>query len=136
MARERYARPGLQSGCESHGRPDTPMEDSVVVGHAVNGAGRVPDLTKQVGAAILVSDTTAASLEAQFHFGAQAVLAVRGKAKAIRVMAVVTPISSATRDISCWRPIFRPHELAIPPPTHVTGSRTRKVVPSPFVLST
>jgi class 3 adenylate cyclase len=73
--------------------PDTRMEYGVV-GDAVNVASRVQDLTKEVGTAILVTDTTAAYLGEQFQFGTQAILPVRGKAEPIRVMEIVESISS------------------------------------------
>jgi class 3 adenylate cyclase len=71
--------------------PDTRMEYGVV-GAAVNLASRVQDLTKEVGTAILVTDTTAAYLGEQFQFGTQAVLPVRGKIEPIRVIEIVKSI--------------------------------------------
>lgn len=67
--------------------PDTRFEYGVV-GDAVNLASRVQDLTKEVGVAILVTDTTAAHLGEHFRFGEQAVLPVKGKAEPIRVIEI------------------------------------------------
>jgi class 3 adenylate cyclase len=60
-----------------------------VVGDAVNLASRVQDLTKQVGTAILVTDDTAARLDAGFVLGARTVLPVRGKTQPIGVIEVL-----------------------------------------------
>ena len=60
-----------------------------MVGDAVNLASRVQDLTKQVKATILVTDTTAARLGDQFAFGKQAVLPVKGKSEPIRVIEIL-----------------------------------------------
>ncbi len=68
--------------------PDTRFEYGVV-GDPVNLASRVQDLTKEVGAAILVTDTTAAYLGERFQFGKQAVLSVKGKAEPIRVIEIL-----------------------------------------------
>jgi adenylate cyclase len=55
----------------------------------VNLASRVQGLTKEVGAAILVTDVTAARLEERFLYGKQAVLPVRGKADPIQVIEIL-----------------------------------------------
>ncbi len=68
--------------------PDTRVEYGVV-GDAVNLASRVQDLTKEVGATLLITDATAARLGGRFTFGKDAVLPVRGKAQPIRVIEVL-----------------------------------------------
>ena len=73
--------------------PDTRIEYGVV-GDAVNLASRVQDLTKQVGATVLVTDATAARLANGFVFGRQAVLPVRGKQQPIEVLEVLSACSN------------------------------------------
>jgi adenylate cyclase len=73
--------------------PDTRLEYSVV-GDVVNLASRVQELTKRVGATILVTSDTAAHLGPEFGLGKRAVLAVRGKAQPVSVVEVLS-ITSA-----------------------------------------
>jgi class 3 adenylate cyclase len=73
--------------------PDTRVEYGVV-GDAVNLASRVQDLTKQVGATILITEATAARLGNGFAFGTRAVLPVRGKQLPIEVIEVLGETSS------------------------------------------
>jgi class 3 adenylate cyclase len=68
--------------------PDTRVEYGVV-GDAVNVASRVQELTKEVGAAILVTQSTAVRLGDRFTFGKQAVLPVRGKTEPIQVIEIL-----------------------------------------------
>jgi class 3 adenylate cyclase len=68
--------------------PDTRVEYGVV-GDAVNLASRVQDLTKQVGATILITEATATRLGNGFAFGKRAVLPVRGKQLPIEVIEVL-----------------------------------------------
>jgi adenylate cyclase len=67
--------------------PDTRLEYGVV-GDAVNVASRVQELTKVVGVAILVTQSTAVRLGARFTFGKQVVLPVRGKTEPIQVIEI------------------------------------------------
>jgi adenylate cyclase len=69
--------------------PDTRVEYGVV-GDVVNIASRVQDLTKVVGAAILVTQSTALRLDSLFTFGKQAVLPVRGITEPIQVIEILT----------------------------------------------
>jgi adenylate cyclase len=75
--------------------PDTRVEYGVV-GDAVNLASRVQDLTKEVGAMILITNATAARLGNSFAFGKRAVLPVRGKQLPIEVIEVLGETSSLT----------------------------------------
>ena len=68
--------------------PDTRVEYSVV-GDAVNVASRVQELTKELGAAILVTQSTAVRLASFFTFGRQAVFPVRGKTEPIQVVEIL-----------------------------------------------
>jgi class 3 adenylate cyclase len=75
--------------------PDTRVEYGVV-GDAVNLASRVQNLTKEVGAMILITDVTAARLGNSFAFGKRAVLPVRGKQLPIEVIEVLGETSLLT----------------------------------------
>jgi class 3 adenylate cyclase len=68
--------------------PDTRVEYGVV-GDAVNLASRVQDLTKQLGAAVLITAATAARLDKDFRLGQRAVLPIRGKQQPITVVEVL-----------------------------------------------
>lgn len=68
--------------------PDTRVEYGVV-GDAVNLASRVQDLTKQLGATVLITAATAARLDKDFRLGQRAVLPIRGKQQPITVVEVL-----------------------------------------------
>jgi adenylate cyclase len=61
-----------------------------VVGDAVNLASRVEELTKDFGATILVSREIASRLGSEFMLGRTAILPVKGKARPVEVIEVVS----------------------------------------------
>jgi adenylate cyclase len=68
--------------------PDKRVEYGVV-GEPVNLASRVEELTKELGATILVSKEIAARLGAEFVLGRTATLPVKGKTRPVEVIEVV-----------------------------------------------
>lgn len=69
--------------------PDKRVEYGVV-GEPVNLASRVEELTKEFGATILVSREIAVRLGAEFVLGRTAILSVKGKARPVEVIEVVS----------------------------------------------
>jgi class 3 adenylate cyclase len=60
----------------------------------VNLASRVQELTKEIGAAILVTNDTAARLGPEFILGKRVVCTVRGKTQPVSVVEVLPATSS------------------------------------------
>ena len=68
-------------------RPGLPGR-STVIGDTVNLASRVQDLTKELGAPLLVTQATASRWRG-FAFGKRAVLQVRGKELPVEVVELI-----------------------------------------------